>query len=62
MAMLLMSQRDVGTYVPQPVGNQQTLEAVGTRVNIQPVADLATIHMRGSHADSFCINMSVYIP
>ncbi len=57
-----MSQRDVGTYGSQPVGNQQTLGAVGTRVNTQPVADLATIHMRGSHADSFCINMSVYIP
>jgi hypothetical protein len=32
-AMLLMSQRNVGTYRTQPVGNQQTLEAVGMGLN-----------------------------
>ncbi len=32
--MWLLSQRDVSTYGSQPMGNQWTLESVGTRVNI----------------------------
>jgi hypothetical protein len=30
---MLMSQRDLGTYGAQPVGNQETLEAAGTSVD-----------------------------
>jgi hypothetical protein len=32
--MLSLSRRDVGTYESQPLGNQQTLEAVGIRVKL----------------------------
>ncbi len=34
---MLMGQRSVGTYGIQSVGNKQTVEAVGMRVNVHTV-------------------------
>jgi hypothetical protein len=54
--MLLMSQRNVGTYGPQPVGNQQTLEAVEIRASYECVYCICSLPVLEETAHGNCMH------